>query len=59
MRKRYIEELGRQWPDGEGQCLRELRIAMLDLESTPFVRGVRLQAPLPDVLKAFVKGSLT
>jgi competence protein CoiA len=59
LKKRYLEELGRNWPDGEGQCLRELPMAVLDLESTPFVRGVRLQAPLHDVLKAFVEGSHT
>jgi competence protein CoiA len=59
LRVRYVEEFGRKWPDSEGQCLRELPMAMLDLESLPYVRGVRLQAPLPDVLKAFVEGSLT
>lgn len=58
LKKRFVEEFGRKWPDGEGQCLLELPMAMLDLDSSPFVRGVRLQAPLPNVLKAFVEGSL-
>ncbi len=58
LKKRFVEEFGRKWPEGEGQCLRELPMAMLDLDSSAFVRGVRLQAPLSDVLKAFVEDSL-
>ncbi len=56
-KQRFINEFDRCWPYGEGACLREFQVAILDLDEK-IVMGPKLRAPLKEVISAFVANRL-
>jgi hypothetical protein len=46
----------RTWPNGQGGCIRDFPVALLELDPEPLVRGPGLRSSMTQVLTAFVHG---